>query len=127
MGRMSRCTPSRLTSGPCPLSRPAILSISSDLYMVCAHETIARVDRGALDDGQDVALHALAADVRTMPAFAPGDLIDLVQKNDAARFHPLQRGARHLVHVDEFRLLFLHQIVQRLGHPHLALPRFLAE
>ena len=29
MGRMSRCTPSRLTSGPVPRSRPAILSISS--------------------------------------------------------------------------------------------------
>src|SRR5438876_277935 len=29
MGRMSRCTPSRLTSGPWPPSRPAILSISS--------------------------------------------------------------------------------------------------
>src|SRR5438552_3899801 len=29
IGRMSRCTPSRLTSGPWPPSRPAILSISS--------------------------------------------------------------------------------------------------
>ena len=33
MGRMSRCTPSRLTSGPWPLSRPAILSISSRKMM----------------------------------------------------------------------------------------------
>ena len=29
IGRRSRCTPSRETSGPCPPSRPAILSISS--------------------------------------------------------------------------------------------------
>ena len=29
IGRMSRCTPSRLTSGPCPPSRPQTLSISS--------------------------------------------------------------------------------------------------
>src|SRR4029450_11981786 len=29
IGRMSRCTPSRLTSGPWPPSRPATLSISS--------------------------------------------------------------------------------------------------
>jgi hypothetical protein len=33
MGRMSRCTPSRLTSGPWPDSRPAILSISSRKMM----------------------------------------------------------------------------------------------
>src|SRR5207247_601355 len=33
MGRMSRCTPSRLTSGPWPRSRPAILSISSRKMM----------------------------------------------------------------------------------------------
>ena len=33
IGRMSRCTPSRLTSGPCTPSRPAILSISSTNMM----------------------------------------------------------------------------------------------
>ena len=33
IGRMSRCTPSRLTSGPWPPSRPAILSISSTKMM----------------------------------------------------------------------------------------------
>ena len=44
IGRMSRCTPSRLTSGPCPLSRPATLSISS-MKMIpdsCARSTAAR-------------------------------------------------------------------------------------
>ena len=32
--------------------------------VVGAHETVARVDGGAFHDGQDVALHALAAHVR---------------------------------------------------------------
>ena len=41
MGRMSRCTPSRETSGPWPPSRPAILSISSMKMMpeVCTRST----------------------------------------------------------------------------------------
>src|ERR1035441_7158468 len=81
--------------------------------VVRAHETVARVDGSALYDGQYVALHAFAADVGTVPGFTAGDLVDLVQKNDAARFHALQRGARDLFHVDELGLLFLHQEIGR--------------
>ena len=42
IGRMSRCTPSRRTSGPWPPSRPAILSISSTKMMpLCSTRSIA--------------------------------------------------------------------------------------
>ena len=95
--------------------------------VIGAHEAVARVDRGAFHDGQDVALHAFAADVRTVARFAAGDLVDLVQEDDAARLHALQRDARHLVHVDELLLFFLHQVIERFGHAHFALARLLAE
>ena len=49
------------------------------------------------------------------------------RKNDSARFHALQRHARHLVHVDELLLLFLHQVIQRLGDAHAPLAAALAE
>ena len=75
---MSRCTPSRLTSG-------------------------------------------------TVSGLAPGDLVDLVEEDDAAGFHPFQGHARHLVHVDEFLFLFLHQVIQRFGHAHFAALALLAE
>ena len=62
-----------------------------------------------------------------MAAFASGDLVDLVQEDDAAALHALERDARHLVHVDELLLFFLHQVLHRLGDAHLALARALAE
>ena len=95
--------------------------------VIGAHEAVARVDGGAFDDRQNVALHAFAADVRAVAGFAAGDLVDLVQKDDAAALHALQRDARHLVHVDQLLLFFLHQVLERLGHAHLALARALAE
>src|SRR3954465_259033 len=47
IGRMSRCTPSRLTSGPCDPSRPAILSISS-MKMIPACSTRSTAARATL-------------------------------------------------------------------------------
>jgi hypothetical protein len=82
--------------------------------MIRAHETVARVHGGAFHDGQNIALHAFAADVGTVPAFAAGDLVDLVQEDDAAALHALQRDARHLIHVDQLLLFFLHQVFERL-------------
>ena len=40
-------------------------------------------DRGALDQGQQVALHAFARDVAAAAAVAHADLVDLVEKHDA--------------------------------------------
>src|ERR1035437_4374793 len=88
---------------------------------------VARIHGGALDDGEDVALYALAAHVRPVPAFAPRVFVDFVEEDDAARSHALQRHAGHLVHVDELLLLLLHQVIERLGHAHFAAARLLAE
>ena len=51
--------------------------------VIGAHHAVARVDRRAFDDRQDVALHAFAADVGAVAALAPGDLVDLVDEDDA--------------------------------------------
>ena len=48
IGRMSRCTPSRLTSGPWPPSRPAILSISSMKMMPACSTRSTAVARDAV-------------------------------------------------------------------------------
>src|SRR6266404_4243160 len=88
--------------------------------MIGAHHAIARIDRRALDDRQNVALHTLARDVRAVAGFAAGNLIDLVEKDYAGRFDALQRCARHRVHVDEPLFLFLHQIIHRFVDAHLA-------
>ena len=95
--------------------------------VIRAHEAVARVDGGAFDDGQDVALHAFAADVGAVAAFAAGDLVDLVEEDDAAALHALDGDARHLVHVDQLLLFFLNQVIERLAHAHFALARASAE
>src|SRR5437867_5394545 len=95
--------------------------------MIGAHEAVARVDSGALDYGEDVALHALAAHVGAVATLAAGDLVDLIEKDDAAGLHALERDPYHLVHIDELLLLFLHQVIKRLGNTQLALPGTLAE
>ena len=57
--------------------------------VVGAHHAVLGVDGRALDDRQDVALHAFAAHVGPVPALAAGDLVDLVQEDDAGLFHAL--------------------------------------
>ena len=57
------------------------------------HHAVLGVDRGAFDDRQDVALHALAAHVRPVTAFAAGDLVDLVDEDDAGLLDALDGGA----------------------------------
>ena len=82
--------------------------------VVRPHKTVARIDRGAFDDRQDVPLHAFAADVGPVAAFAARNLVDFIQKNDAARFHAFQSHPRHLLHVDQLLLFFLHQRIPAL-------------
>ena len=48
----------------------------------------------AFDDRQDVALHAFAADVGPVSALAAGDLVDLVQEDDARLLHPMDGRLR---------------------------------
>src|SRR6516164_378294 len=95
--------------------------------MVRAHHAVTRVDRRALDDGQDIALHTLAAHVGTVPSLTTGNLVDLVQKDNAGLLGVFYGNSRHLVHVDEAVLLFLDQVVHGLGHAHFALLGALVE
>ena len=85
------------------------------------HHPVLGVDRRAFDDRQDVALHALAADVGAVRALAAGDLVDLVEKDDAGLLDALDRGARDAVHVDQLLLFFRREVLERLGHLQLAL------
>ena len=62
--------------------------------VIGADHAVLGVDGGAFDDRQDVALHALAADVRAVAAFAAGDLVDLVDEDDAGLLDALDRDAR---------------------------------
>jgi hypothetical protein len=80
-------------------------------------------DGRALDDRQDVALHAFAADVGTVRALAARDLVDLVDEDDAGLLHALDRGARDGVHVHELVLFLLRQRLERVRHGELALAR----
>ena len=50
-------------------------------------------DRGALDQGQQVALHALAADIAADPLGAGADLVDFVQKDDPVVLDRIDGGA----------------------------------
>jgi hypothetical protein len=60
-------------------------------------------------------------------AFAAGDLVDLVEEDDARVFHALDRDARDLVHIDQALLFFLDQIFEGLVDLHLPLLGALAE
>ena len=53
-------------------------------------------DVGALDDGQQIPLDALAGDIRVAAApglVAGGDLVDLVEKDDPGLLDPLEGSA----------------------------------
>src|SRR5262249_35905045 len=73
------------------------------------------------------ALHAFARNVGTVPALASGDLVDLVEKDDAALLHALNCRARDLVHIDQLRLFFLDQVLKSVADFHLAALGALAE
>ena len=75
------------------------------------YRAVLGVDLGALDQRQQVALHALAADVGADPLGACADLVDLVDEDDAV----LLDGADRLGH----HLLLVEQLVALLGHQHL--------
>src|SRR5207253_2345966 len=79
--------------------------------------------RRALDDRQEAALHALARDVRAVDALAAGDLVDLVDEDDARLLDAPDRLLGGGLHVDEARGFLLGERIQRLGDPHARLLR----
>ena len=62
--------------------------------VVRADHPVLRVDGGALDDRQDVALDSLAADVRAVRPLPAGDLVDLVDEDDARLLNARSTAAR---------------------------------
>src|SRR5208282_1081224 len=106
-----------------------------DVERACGYEkdvvgtdhAVARVDRRAFDDGKDVALHAFARNVRTMAAFTAGDLVDLIEEDDAGVFHAIDGDAGDLLHVDQALRFFLDQVLEGLVDLHLPLLGALAE
>src|SRR3972149_3274123 len=83
--------------------------------------SILRRDRGPLHDGQQISLDALSRDVRAVPALSPRDLVQLVHEDDPRLFGALHRRAGHLIHVHQFLLLLLDQVLQGFRDFHLAL------
>ena len=77
-------------------------------------QAVARVDGRAFDDRQQVALDALAADLGPVARFAAGDLVQLVQEDDARVLDALDGQAGDLVHVDQPPLLFVEQVLPGL-------------
>src|SRR5262245_35366616 len=91
--------------------------------MIRAHESVTRVDRGAFDNRQDVALHAFAAHIGTMAAPTPRDLVYLIPEDDAATLYAFDRHARHLIHIDQLLRFLLSQVIHRFAHAHFAFAR----
>ncbi len=87
--------------------------------------------RRALDQRQQVTLHALAAYVAAAHIGAGTDLVDLVEKHDAVLLHRVQRGAGHRLVIQQLVGFLGHQDLVALGHrqlaPHRAAPEGLAE
>jgi hypothetical protein len=80
-------------------------------------------DGRALDDRQQIALHALARDVGAAGSipFAAGDLVDLVEEDDAVLLGAGHRVAVHAVVIDQLVDLLLGQSdLAGVGHLELA-------
>ena len=89
--------------------------------MVGAHHAITRIHGRAFNDRQNVPLHALTRDIRSVAAFASSNFIDLVKENDARIFHAVNGHAGNLVHINETLLFFLDQVLERFVDLHLSL------
>ncbi len=69
--------------------------------MIRADHAVFGVHGAAFHHGQQIPLHPLAGDVGLEAFTVAADLVDLVQKDDAALLHPLPGRLHHLVHVDK--------------------------
>src|ERR1700739_2495610 len=95
--------------------------------MIGANHAIACVDRSAFDDREDIALYAFAAHVGSVARLAPRDFIYFVDIDYSHLLGAFHRGARHLIHVQQFAFFFLDQVLEGVGHGHLAFLFLLAK
>ena len=84
--------------------------------MVGLHRAVLGRHRGAFDQRQQVALHALARDVRAEGLLAARHLVDLVDEHDAVLFGIGERLDLELVLVDEFAGLLVGEELESLAH-----------
>ncbi len=75
--------------------------------VIGANHAVFCVDGGAFDEGEQVALYAFAGDIGAVGGFTSGDLVDLVEEDDAGLFDALECVFGDLLHVDHFLGLFL--------------------
>ena len=90
-------------------------------HVIGAHPAVLRLYRGAFDQGQQIALHALARDVRAVRLAPAGDLVDLVDEDDAVVFDVFNGLAREIVLVDEASSLLVGVDLKKLLHGQAAL------
>src|SRR5215467_12209576 len=89
--------------------------------MIGTDHAVSCIDGCALNDGQDVALNALARHIRAAPGLAPGDLVYLVEEDNSIVFDAFDGGPGNLVHIDELLLFLLDQVLHCLVDPHFSL------
>ena len=88
--------------------------------MVRAHHAVLGVDRRTFHDGQQVTLHAFARDVGRAVLGRAGDLVDLVDEDDAHLLHALASLVHQSFLIHQFAGFFLDQHVIGLADLHLA-------
>ena len=89
-------------------------------HVVGLDHAVLGIDGGAFHQRQQVALHALAADLGAAVFLARGDLVDLVDEDDPVALGVGQRGGADFVLVDEPAGFLFHQQLQRLADAQLA-------
>ncbi len=95
---------------------------ADEQHVVGLHRAVLCVHRRALDQRQQVALHAFAAHVATAAELAAGgDLVDLVDEDDAVLLDRFAGLAHDPLLVEELVALLAHQGLVGFGHRHLAL------
>ena len=88
-------------------------------HVIRLHHAIFGVDRASLDDGEDIPLHALAADVRSV-CRAAGHFVDLVDEDNPILLRAAQGLVGHGIHVDELAFFLGHQHAARIADLHAA-------
>ena len=87
--------------------------------VVRLHRAVLGLHGGAFHDGKQVSLHALARDVgASSTVVLGGDLVHLIEKDDAGLLGALDGLGVQGVRVDEFVRFFLSEVLEGFGHLH---------
>src|SRR4051812_42507967 len=89
---------------------------SDEQDVIGLHRAVLGRDGGALDQRQQVALHALARYVAADPAVARGDLVDFVEEHDAVLLDRVDRLLHKLLLIEQLVGFLRDQNFMRLQH-----------